>query len=87
MSEMYEIDWHPAEPNDYTKTWETRSGDRIKYSDMSDKHLLNTYNMLGRRLIAFTNHCMAINEEMEPPQYFMDALESLEKELRNRGLM
>lgn len=85
MSESLEIDFMP--PNDFKEFWETKEKELIKYSDMTDKHLINAYNMVSDKLIRFINHCMSVNEEQEPPQWVQNAFYAMQKELIKRGLL
>ena len=85
MSEAYEIDWLP--PNDYKEYWQTKDFELIKYSDMTDKHLINAYNMVSGNIIRFVNRCMSQNEEQDLPEWVENAIIGLEKELLKRGLL
>lgn len=85
MSEAYEIDYMP--PNDFKEFWETKEKNLIRYSEMTDRHLINAYNMVSDKLIRFINHCMSINEELEPPKWVQNAYYSLQDELIKRGLL
>ncbi len=85
MNEAYEIDFIP--PNDFSEYWETKDRQLIKYSDMTDKHLLNAHRMVYNSCIKFTNKCMSINEEADIPEYVKNAIEGLETELKKRGLL
>ncbi len=85
MSEALEIDFMP--PNDFKEFWETKEKELIKYSDMTDKHLINAYNMVSDKLIRFINHCMSVNEEQEPPERVQNAFYAMREELIKRGLL
>lgn len=67
--------------------WTTREGKRIKICDMSDRHLINSYNMLANKLIVHTNRCRSRNEEEDVPEEFLDLVASLENELNHRNLL
>jgi len=71
---------------DYATYWETRDGALIKYTDMTDTHLLNSYFMLERQICDFVNRCMNRNEEYELPDYVQQRVDALEAELKRRGL-
>lgn len=85
MSESLEIDFIP--PNDYKDYWETKDKQLIKYSDMSDMHLLNAHRLVCNWCIKYTNLCMVCNEENDIPQWVENAIEGLENELRKRNLL
>lgn len=67
--------------------WITREGKKIKICDMSDRHLINSYNMLANKLIIHANRCMSRNEEEDVPEEFLDLVSSLEDELSHRNLL
>lgn len=67
--------------------WTTREGKKIKIRDMSDRHLVNSYNMLANKLIVHANRCMSRNEEEDVPEEFLDLVSSLEDELSRRNLL
>ena len=67
--------------------WITREGKKIKICDMSDRHLVNSYNMLANKLIIHANRCMSRNEEEDVPEEFLDLVSSLEDELSRRNLL
>lgn len=71
---------------DYAVYWETRDGTLIKYTDMTNTHLLNSYFMLERQICDFVNRCMNRNEEYELPDYVQQRVDALEAELKRRGL-
>ena len=66
--------------NDYKVSWVTRSGEHVKYSDMTDAHLINTYKMVMQKLDFF-----GLYPRKEGPNS-ADALHALETELKNRQI-
>ena len=67
--------------------WTTRERKKVKICDMSDRHLVNSYNMLANKLIVHANRCMSRNEEEDVPEEFLDLVYSLEYELDKRHLL
>ncbi len=72
---------------DYTKYWETRDGDLIRYEDMTDNHLINAHNMIERNICNFINRCANRNEEQNLPEYVHQMVEGLETEMSKRNLI
>lgn len=64
--------------------WVTKSGERIRYTDLTNRHLNNIAFMLQEKLIEWTNMCMSHNEEMDPPQWLMDTIDAVNHELNRR---
>ena len=65
-----------------SKTWKTKGGDVIKYSDLTDSHLLNILHMLGPGLIG---GCAPCGEDIwcdTDPEY-----EDLLSEAESRGIL
>lgn len=82
------IDKNEVPPEiDYTEYWETRDGDLIRYTDMTDNHLINAHNMIERQVCNFANRCMSRNEILDLPEYVEQMIEGLETEMRKRGLL
>ena len=68
----------------YSKVWITKDGRQISYNEMTDNHLWNTLLMLEARLTSFINRNMSRNEELDPPEWVVEALNSLYNEHNNR---
>ena len=51
---------------------------------MTDNHLWNTLLMLEARLTSFINRNMSRNEELDPPEWVVEALNSLYNEHNSR---
>ena len=64
--------------------WVTKSGKRIKYEDLTYSHLRNIANMLQNKIIEWTNYCMSHNEELDPPEWLMDAITAINNEIYRR---
>lgn len=81
---MFDKDEVP--PDDFLDYWETRDGRLIKYTDMTDTHLINSYNMMERLVCDFLNRCANRNEEQDLPDCAKLKIEALEKEIKRRKL-
>ena len=85
MNEAYEIDYIP--PNDYREYWETKDRKLIKYSEMTNSHLLSAHRWLSNKIIDAMNRAMSRNDEPYIPEWVENAINGLETELDKRNLL